>query len=51
MIFQIPPQSNNTPSSLYASVKKHPKQTVHLGDVLALTGNSLPFNFSWEHIH
>lgn len=37
---------HNTPSSFYASVKKHPNQTVRLGDILALIGNSLPFNFS-----
>lgn len=42
---------HNTPSSLYASVRKHPNQMGHLGDILALIGNSLPFNFSWEHIH
>lgn len=42
---------HNTPSSLYAPAKKHPNQTVRLGDSLALTGNSRPFNFSWEHIH
>jgi len=40
-----------TPSSVYASVNKHPNQTVRLGDILALLGNSLPFHFSWEHIH
>lgn len=42
---------HNTQASPYASVKKHPNQTVRLGDILALIGNSLPFNFSWEHIH
>lgn len=42
---------HSTPSSLYASVRKHPNQMGHLGDILALIRNSLPFNFSWEHIH
>lgn len=42
---------HNAPSSLHASVKKHPNQSVPLGDILALIGNSRPFNFSWEHIH